>query len=64
MGSMKLKGFIAWMAWLIIHLLFLIGFRNKLSVLLQWSWAYIKDKPGARVFTSRVEPPSSSYTSD
>ncbi len=55
MGSMKLRGFMAWMAWLFIHLLFLIGFRSKLSVLLQWSWAYIKDKPGARVFSSRDE---------
>ena len=54
LGSMKLRGFFAWIAWLFIHLLFLIGFRNKLSVLLQWAWAYIKDKPGARVFTSRA----------
>jgi len=54
LGSMKLRGFLAWIAWLFIHLLFLIGFRNKLSVLLQWAWAYIKDKPGARVFTSRT----------
>lgn len=52
LGSLKLRGVIAWLAWLFIHLLFLIGFRNKLSVLLQWAWAYIKDKPGARVFSS------------
>ena len=52
LGSLKLRGFIAWLAWLFIHLLFLIGFRNKLSVLLHWAWAYVKDKPGARVFTS------------
>jgi len=53
LGSMKLRGYFAWMTWLFIHLLFLIGFRNKLSVLLQWAWAYVKDKPGARVFTSK-----------
>ena len=58
MGSMKLRGLIAWIAWLVIHLLFLIGFRNKLSVLIQWAWAYLKDKPGARVFTSRSTPPT------
>ncbi|MFK7911781.1 MAG: NAD(P)/FAD-dependent oxidoreductase [Akkermansiaceae bacterium] len=55
LGSLKLKGFIAWLAWLFIHLLFLIGFRNKLSVLLHWAWAYVKDKPGARVFSSEVK---------
>ncbi len=53
LGSIKMRGLLAWIAWLVIHLLFLIGFRNKLSVLLQWAWAYIKDKPGARVFTAR-----------
>lgn len=52
LGSLKLRGLIAWLAWLFIHLLFLIGFRNKLSVLLSWAWAYVKDKPGARVFSS------------
>ena len=55
LGSLKLRGFIAWLAWLFIHLLFLIGFRNKLSVLLHWAWAYVKDKPGARVFSSTNE---------
>ncbi len=55
LGSLKLRGFIAWIAWLFIHLLFLIGFRNKLSVLLHWAWAYVKDKPGARVFSSETE---------
>ena len=55
LGSLKLRGFVAWFAWLFIHLLFLIGFRNKLSVLLHWAWAYVKDKPGARVFSSNSE---------
>ena len=50
-GDTKMKGLIAWMAWLLIHLLFLVGFRNKLSVLLQWAWAYVVDKPGARVIS-------------
>lgn len=55
LGSLKLRGFVAWFAWLFIHLLFLIGFRNKLSVLLGWAWAYVKDKPGARVFSAGSE---------
>jgi NADH dehydrogenase len=52
-GRLKMRGAIAWLAWLFIHLLFLIGFRNKLAVLLQWAWAYIADQPGARVVTGR-----------
>lgn len=58
MGNLKLRGKLAWLAWLFIHLLFLVGFRSKLSVILSWGWAYIKDKPGARVFNSQrsIEP--------
>ena len=47
----KLKGFPAWLAWLFIHLAFLIGFRNKLSVLLSWAFAYLFDKPAARIYS-------------
>ncbi|MDP0491660.1 MAG: NAD(P)/FAD-dependent oxidoreductase [Verrucomicrobiota bacterium JB023] len=53
--SVRLKGFLAWVAWLVIHLAFLIGFRSKLFVLLQWAYAYVIDKPGARVFTNTPE---------
>lgn len=52
-GKMQLQGWTAWMAWLFIHILFLVGFRNKLSVLLGWFFAFVGSKPGARVFTSR-----------
>ncbi|WP_411827013.1 NAD(P)/FAD-dependent oxidoreductase [Luteolibacter sp. AS25] len=54
-GSIKLHGFIAWIAWLLIHILFLIGFRNKLSVLLGWAYSYIVNKPEARII---VHPPA------
>jgi NADH dehydrogenase len=39
-GLLKLTGFPAWIAWLFVHLIFLIGFRNKLAVLLQWIYSY------------------------
>ncbi|WP_435895956.1 NAD(P)/FAD-dependent oxidoreductase [Oceaniferula spumae] len=52
-GKMKLTGFIAWLAWLFIHIMFLVDFRSKVGVLLQWSWAYISDAPGARVFVNK-----------
>ncbi|MBC7979841.1 MAG: NAD(P)/FAD-dependent oxidoreductase [Armatimonadetes bacterium] len=53
-GKLKLNGFLAWAAWLLIHILFLIGFRNKLSVLLGWAFAYLRNNPDARII---VNPP-------
>jgi NADH dehydrogenase len=51
--SIRMKGFFAWIAWLLVHVAFLVGFRAKLFVLLQWAYAYLIDKPGARVFVNR-----------
>ena len=48
-GKFEFSGFLAWQAWLFIHLIFLIGFRNKLSVLISWSYSYLTFKRGARV---------------
>lgn len=53
-GKLKMKGILAWFAWLFIHIAFLIGFRNRLSVLLGWAFAYIRDNPEARII---VNPP-------
>jgi NADH:ubiquinone reductase (H+-translocating) len=50
-GKIKLSGFIAWLAWLLIHLIFLIGFRNRVAVLWQWTYAYLTYKRGARIIT-------------
>ena len=50
--KMQMKGFFAWVAWLLIHVAFLVGFRSKLFVLMQWAYAYVIDKPGARVFSN------------
>ena len=55
-GNIALNGFIAWIAWLLIHILFLIGFRNKLAVLLGWAYSYIVNNPEARII---VHPPAS-----
>ena len=48
-GKFEFSGFIAWLAWLVIHLIFLVGFRNKISVLFQWFYSYITYKRGARI---------------
>src|SRR5216683_290712 len=51
-GKLKISGLIAWLAWLFVHLIFLIGFRNKLAVLLQWTYSYFAYKRSARIITS------------
>jgi NADH dehydrogenase len=55
-GRIRLSGFVAWAAWLGIHIFFLIGFRNRLLVMLQWAWAYVTFQRGARLITGKVEP--------
>jgi NADH dehydrogenase len=50
-GKLKLSGWPAWFAWLVIHLIFLIGFRNKITVLLSWTYSYFTYKLGARIIT-------------
>jgi NADH:ubiquinone reductase (H+-translocating) len=50
--GLKMHGFIAWLAWLFIHVWYLIGFRNRLMVLLNWTWSYLSYKRGARLITS------------
>ncbi|HMC27846.1 MAG TPA: NAD(P)/FAD-dependent oxidoreductase [Verrucomicrobiae bacterium] len=56
-GPIKLHGFIAWVAWLFIHLIFLIGFRNKITVLINWIYAYFAYKRGARIIVSSRSQP-------
>ncbi len=56
-GSLKLSGFLAWMAWLLVHIWYLIGFRNRLLVLFDWAWSYFTYRRGARLITGgRLEP--------
>ncbi|MEA2582967.1 MAG: hypothetical protein QOF33_1052, partial [Thermomicrobiales bacterium] len=47
----RLSGFPAWVAWLFIHVMYLIGFRNRLVVMLKWMWAYFTFQRGARLIT-------------
>jgi NADH dehydrogenase len=51
LGKIKISGLFAWLAWLFIHLIFLIGFRNRLAVLLQWTYSYFAYKRSARIIT-------------
>jgi NADH dehydrogenase len=51
------SGFPAWMTWLVVHIFFLIGFRNRLGVFRQWAWTYLTFKDGARLITGSQELP-------
>lgn len=54
-GSLKLHGFIAWLTWIIVHITYLIGFRNRLVVLVDWASAYLADRWEARLVLCDIE---------
>ena len=56
-GRIHISGFIAWLSWLFIHILFLIGFRNRLLVFIQWAWSYVTYERGARLITGSTDLP-------
>jgi len=53
----SLSGYFAWLAWLFVHIFFLIGFRNRLIVMIQWAWSYLTYERGARLITGSNELP-------
>ena len=68
-GRIHISGFIAWLAWLFVHIWFLIGFRNRLLVFIQWAWSYVTYERGARLITGStylpgwtVPPPTAATT--
>lgn len=56
-GKIHISGFIAWLSWLFIHIFFLIGFRNRLLVFIQWAWSYLTYERGARLITGSSDLP-------
>jgi len=56
-GRFELSGYLAWLAWLFIHIFFLIGFRNRLVVMINWAWAYLTYERGARLITGSNQLP-------
>ena len=52
-GRWKLSGRLAWLAWLFVHVFYLIGFKNRVAVMAQWAWSYLFSKRGARLITER-----------
>src|SRR5438034_7168073 len=56
--KIHISGYFAWLAWLFIHIMFLIGFRNRLIVMIQWAWSYLTYERGARLITGDTSLPS------
>ncbi len=56
-GKFQFSGFIAWLAWCFVHILYLIGFRNRITVLTQWFFSYFKGQRGARLLYRSLDKP-------
>jgi NADH dehydrogenase len=50
-GKLRFAGYFAWFLWLFVHVMYLVGFRNRLSVLMQWAYNYIFFERGVRLIT-------------
>jgi NADH dehydrogenase len=57
-GKLEISGFPAWLTWLFVHIFFLIGFRNRVLVMIQWAWSYLTYERGARLITGDQPLPS------
>lgn len=55
--KLHISGYFAWLAWLFVHIFFLIGFRNRIIVLIQWAWSYFTYERGARLITGETNLP-------
>jgi NADH dehydrogenase len=55
LGRLRISGILAWLAWLFVHVFFLIGFRNRFVVIFEWAWAYVTYQRGARLITGDIE---------
>jgi NADH dehydrogenase len=51
LGKIRASGFVAWLLWIFVHIFFLIGFRNRVLVLIEWAWAFFTFQRGARLIT-------------
>ncbi len=57
-GRVELSGYLAWWLWWLIHIAYLIGFRNRIVVMMGWAWQYFAFSRGARLITGRAWEPS------
>lgn len=66
LGKIRFTGFIAWLLWLLVHIYYLIGFQNRIMVMMQWAWAYLTYRRRARIITtsSRLMMPAPQHRED
>ena len=53
LGKLRITGRIAWWMWLLVHIYYLSGFRNRISVFIQWAWSYVTLERGARLIVGK-----------
>jgi NADH:ubiquinone reductase (H+-translocating) len=57
-GGVRLSGLPAWFVWMSVHIFYLIGFRNRLAVMLEWAWAYLTRRSRPQIITAGLPPES------
>jgi NADH dehydrogenase len=55
-GKLRISGLLAWLLWSVAHVYFLIGFRNRFTVAMNWAWSYITFQRGSRLITGLYAP--------
>ncbi len=63
-GPFHASGIVAWTLWCVVHVFFLIGFRNRIRVMSEWTWYYLTFKPGARLLCEQLPPQHSVSSTD
>lgn len=64
LGRAEFTGFVAWLMWLFVHVMALVGFRNRVAVILSWAWSYFTFNRGSRLITRKVPPTLLSHDDD
>lgn len=54
-GKIRLKGILGWLGWLFVHLVYQVGFKNKVSTLLSWVWSYLTFRAGSRLIQEEMD---------
>lgn len=63
-GGLRLAGYVAWLAWALLHIALLAGFRNRVLVMIEWIWAYVTFQRGARLITEAFRPSTPTLPQD
>ncbi len=57
LGRLRMTGVLAWLSWVVVHLWYLVGFRNRLVVFVDWIWAYVVSSHTARIIVGQARRP-------